>query len=910
MMADNWHTYTVSKLLDTLKTSLDGLTNEEAKKRIEKYGYNEIIEKKRFVFLNLFVKQFHSPIIFVLIVSMLISFSIGKLLDGTIIFILLLFNALLGAFQEYRAEKALQALKKIVALEATVLRKDTKEQKPVLTRVKVRDIVPGDILILEAGDKVPADARIIESYNLEVDESMLTGESKPVGKTNVVLDEHTPVSDRVNMVFAGSIVTRGKGKAIVVGTGYNTEFGQIALLLEKTKRSEIPIQKRLTDLGIKIGYLAALAGLFILFISLSRGFDFTGSFLFVLAMLVSAIPEGLPIAITIALAVGVHRMAKRNALIRNLQAIDSLGCTTVICSDKTGTLTTNRMVVRRILLGSDKIFDVEGIDFSPVGDFKLHGRKIQPSDFKTLIRLLECSALCSDAKLEKKVLNGKDSWEIVGDPTEGALVVAAAKAGIQKIELEKKYKRLDEIPFTSDEKYMVTFHSIPGSKDVLVCLKGAPEKVLEFCSFMENNGVAQKLTKNIHDLLLEYNHQFAQDSLRVIAVAYRKIKRKDISKFKQNIKREKGFIYPGLLGIFDPPRPEAKQAVEFCKKAGIRVIMTTGDHKKTAESIAKELKILEKDSLILTGKELDELSDEELDKIIDRVAVFARVSSYHKYRIVASLKRRKYTVAVTGDGINDAPSLKLADVGIAMGSGTDVAKEASDVILNDDNFNTIVNAIEEGKVIFENLRKVVKYLLSTNSGEILTISCALLFFPFLPMLFTPVQILWINFVTDGLLDKFLAMEPKESGYKRESLLRKINNKLMDADMLFNIIYVSAFMAIGTLFVFLLAWNQGDYSKAQTMGFVTLALFQVFNAMNCRSSEKSLFELGLTSNKYLFISATCSILLIFLSTILVPFQIALNTVPLSISEWLLIFFLASSVLTVDELRKYLMRKIKT
>ncbi len=903
-----WHALPIEEVFKKLETNARGLTTAEAEKRLNKYGPNELGEEKRITKLALLVHQLKNPLVGVLSVAALISFLVGKLTDTIVVAVVIAFNTSIGFFQEYKAEAALQALKSMAAPEAEVIRNCPEKGTCIEMRVKAREIVPGDIILLDAGDKVPADARIFEAINLEIDESMLTGESTPVRKTIEPLDKELSVADRKNMAFSGTIVTQGRGKAVVVATGMKTEIGKIASLIKETEKATTPIQKRTIDLSKKLGLLAILASVTVLAISLLRGFEFFEGFLFVLAMAVSAIPEGLPVVITITLAIGVHRMAKRNAVIRNLQAVDTLGSATVICTDKTGTLTTNQMTVKKIFV-NNKMINVTGVGFAPEGSFQFNGKDIDVKEDAALGLLLQVGILCNNARLREHKLDGESRWEIYGDPTEGSIVVAAAKAGFQKDDLDEKYPRVDEVPFDPEKRYMFTFHKTPEG-NLLVCMKGAAETVLEFCSTVLEDSQIRRLTPEKREEILEISVGMAGEALRVLAVAYQTIEIDNLEAFKEGIKQKHvKMVFIGVFGMIDPPRPEAKQAVELCKKAGIKVIMATGDHKLTAEAIAKEIGILEPGFRVLTGSEMDHLSDDELDAIIEKTSVFARVSPTHKYRIVESLRRRGHIVAMTGDGVNDAPALKAAEIGIAMGiTGTDVTKETADMVLTDDNFASIVNAVEEGRVVFENIRKVVKYLISTNTGEIITILGALLFLPGVPLIFTPVQILWVNLVTDGLLDKFLAMEPKEEDIMKQPP-RKPEEKIINRDIALNVVYVSLFMAVGTLWIFNTAWTYGDLQKAQTLGFTTMAMFQVFNAINCRSGTTSVFKLGLATNKYLLIGIVTSVSLQVSATFLHPLQIALGTVAPSFWEWATIFIVSSSVLFADEIRKFMMGRIK-
>lgn len=902
-----WHALSVEEVFNFLKTSVHGLTTVEAEKRLKEYGPNELEEERRFRKLALLFDQVKSPLVGVLFVAAFISLLVGKLVDAFVVVVVIALNTAVGFFQGYKAEAALQALKSLASPEAEVIRDCPEKGTCIEMRVKAREIVPGDIILLDAGDKVPADARIFEAINLEIDESMLTGESTPVRKTTEPLDKNLPVADRKNMAFSGTIVTQGRGKAVVVATGMKTEIGKIAKLIKETEKAETPFQKRTSDLSKKLGLFALIAGSLVLMVSLIRGFEFYQTFLFTLAVIVSAIPEGLPAVMTITLAVGVNRIAKRNAIIRKLQAVDTLGSATVIVTDKTGTLTTNQLTVQKIFVNG-KMVKVTGVGFAPEGSFEINGVPIDPKKDNTLSLLLEIAALCNDARLRQHKTDGY-RWEIYGDPTEGALVVASEKAGFNKEELEAQLPRVDEIPFDAKERYMVTFHKSPEN-NLRVYVKGAPETILEMCSDILVDGKIKKLSPKEREELLKVSTEMSSEALRVLAMAYKIIEPDNLEAFKENIRHKRAkLVFVGITGMIDPPRPEAKQSVQLCKRAGIKVVMATGDHKLTAEAIAREIGILEPSSKILTGTELDNMDDDDLDSVIEQTSVFARVSPSHKYRIVESLRRKGHIVAMTGDGVNDAPALKAAEIGVAMGiTGTDVAKENADMVLTDDNFASIVNAVEEGRVVFENIRKVAKYLIATNTGEIITILTALIFFPHLPLIFTPIQILWVNLITDGMLVTPLAMEPKEEDVMDQPP-RKPNEKIINRDIIMNTIYVGIFMMIGTLYVFMKEWNGGDVIRAQTLGFTTMAMFQVFNALNCRSRRKSVFKIGFFTNKYLFAAIAASVTLQVLATLLPPLKVALGTTSISAWDWLTIIIVSSSVFFADELRKLVRKMVK-
>ncbi|MEM2902167.1 MAG: HAD-IC family P-type ATPase [Candidatus Bathyarchaeia archaeon] len=903
-----WHARNILEIFRELETNEKGLTSAEAEKRLQKYGPNELEEEKPITKLALLAAQLRSPLIAVLVIAASISLLLGKMIDMIVVVAVIVFNTSIGFFQEYKAEAALRALKSMAAPEAEVIRDCPEEGACIEMRIKTREIVPGDIILLDSGDKIPADARILEAVNLEIDESMLTGESTPVRKVAETLAEDLPVAERINMAFAGTIVTRGRGKAVVVETGMETEMGKIAKLIKETEKAEIPIKRRITDLTKKLGLLALFASSLTLALGLLRGFEFYEVFLFALASAVSAIPEGLPAVMTITLAVGVNRMAKRNAIIRKLQAVDTLGSATVICTDKTGTLTTNQMTVKKILV-NNRMVEVTGAGFTPVGQFIVEGNPVDALKDESLRQFLAAATLCTDARLRRREVKEGYRWEIAGDPTEGALVVAAEKARLHKDELEEKLPRIDEIPFDPKQRYMATFH-IGESKKLKAYVKGAPETIIRMCHKILEDGKIENLVQREKEKILTISTQMASEGLRVLAIAFQEIEKDKLVNFKAGMQTHRAkLVFVGLAGITDPPRPEAKSAVQLCKRAGIKVVMITGDHKLTAEAIAKEIGIYKIGSQILTGSDIDNFSDDQLDAVVDETSVFARMSPTHKHRVVESFRRRGHIVAVTGDGVNDAPALKAAEIGIAMGvSGTDVTKETADMVLADDNFASIVNAVEEGRVMFENVRKVVKYLITTNVGEILTLLTALTLLSNAPLIFTPVQILWVNLVTDGLLDVTLALEPKEEDVMDQPP-RKAEEKVINRDIMLSTIYVAAIMATGTLWVFIKEWNGGSIVRAQTLGFTTMAMFQVYNSLNCRSRNKSIFKLGLFTNKYLLGAIAASVMLQISATIFPFFQTALGTIRLSVGDWLTIATVSSLVFVGDELRKFVRSRIK-
>ncbi len=903
-----WHALEIQEVFERLETSKKGLTNEEAERRLAEYGTNKIQEEEEISKAALLINQLRNPLIGVLVVAALVSLAAGKSIDALVITIIIGVNSVIGFSQEYKAETAIQSLKSMAAPKAEVIRECRDDGKCIQISINSKELVPGDLVLLNKGDKVPADIRLYDSMNLETDESLLTGESTPVEKGVGVIEEDLSIADRKNMVFSGTLVTHGRAKGIVVSTGMETEMGRIAELVRETDESETPIQKRINSLSRYLGVLVILVAGLTLLIGILRLLNFNDILAYSLASAVSSIPEGLPAVTTVALTIGVRRMAKRNAIIRKLRAVDTLGSASAICADKTGTLTTNQMTVRKIL-SDNRIVGVTGVGYTREGHFEVGNEPIDHGENRALTLLLKIATLCNDARLSQEESNERNRFTIQGEPTEGALLIAARKAGLEKHELENDYPRVDEIPFTSKYRYMATFHESSG-ESIRAFVKGGPEDVLRMCSHFFEDGKVQELTPEKRRRIREENTQMASEALRVLAFAHQTTERESVEDFKERIQYgNPELIFVGLVGMIDPPRPMAKDAVKQCKDAGIKVIMATGDHHLTAEAIAREVGILEHGSKVITGSELDKMSEEELDAVVDETSVFARVSPGSKYRIVESLERRGHIVAMTGDGVNDAPALKAAEIGIAMGiTGTDVTRETADMVLTDDNFASIVSAVEEGRVVFKNIQKVVKYLLSTNIGEDLIILVALILLPATPLILAPIQILWVNLVTDGILDVTLAMEPKEDDVMKEPP-RDPTTNIVNGEILLNILYASVFMVIGTLWVFAEGYATGGLIRAQTLGFTTLAMFQVFNSLNCRSRTKSFFSLGLLTNKYLYIAIMTSVLLLVLTTILPFFQAVLGTTALSMWDWMVIISVSSSIFFADEIRKFVQEQMK-
>ena len=752
-ISENWHSMKVSEVLRKLNTSPGGLSHKEVEERLRKYGYNELERAEKESPLKIFLRQFTDVLIIILLIATAISFIVEEVLDATLILVIVFASALLGFTQEYKAEKALEALKKMLSPMATVLREGKMEE------VATKEIVPGDILILKEGDRIAADARLIEVINLKVNEAPLTGESIPVEKKVEPLPSEASLPERRNMVYSGTEVTYGKGKAVVVATGMNTEFGKIAKEVAAVVKEETPLEKRTKEIGKWLGILSLGVCLAVVLVSLLRAFIIQGvitakfaldMILFGIALAVAAVPEALPAVVTGSLAIGMYRMAKRNALVRKMSAVETLGCTTVICSDKTGTLTKGEMTVREIYLAR-KTIEVTGVGYEPKGEFKTKDKKELFNNEAFKLFMKGC-ILCNDSELIQE--NG--TWKIRGDPTEAALVVVAEKAGYKTHEVRKQHPRIGEIPFSSERKRMTTVHVFP-SKEKVVFMKGAPELVLERCAFIQDSKGVRKLTEKDRKEILKKNAEMAEKALRVLAVAYKK--EQEIKSFDEK-SLEKELIFLGLAGMIDPPREEAIEAIKVCKRVGIKPVMITGDHMLTALAIAKEMGIYHEGDVALTGEDLEKMSQEDLERIVEKVTVYARVSPIHKLKIVEAWKKKGHVVAMTGDGVNDAPALKRADIGVAMGiTGTEVSKEASDLVLADDNFATIVKAIELGRWIYDNIKKYLAYLLRANLIEIIVLSVTVLIGYPLPLL--PVQILYINLVTDGFPAIALGVSPPD-----------------------------------------------------------------------------------------------------------------------------------------------------
>ncbi len=901
-----WFVLPQEKVLEDFKVDPSlGLSSKEAEKRLQKKGQNVLQEEKRTSPLKMFLDQFKDFMVLVLLGATLISFLLHEYSDAITIIIIVILNACLGFFQEFKAEKSLDALKELTAPAAKVLRGGE------VIEVSAREVVPGDVLYLETGDRIPADLRLLEAVNLAVDESALTGESEVVSKkTSPLVGGNLTLGDLTNMAFMGSVAARGRGTGVVVATGMQTEMGKIAHMIQHTGVENTPLQDRLAQLGKLLVTVCLVVCAAVVVLGILRGEPTYKMFLAGVSLAVAAIPEGLPAVVTIALALGVQRMIKRKAIVRQLPSVETLGCATVICSDKTGTLTQNKMTVRQIYTGSN-FYGVEGEGYDPKGKFYLNRKEIRPLQDKNINLALTICALSSNTRLVRDDItikpkwrgkNKKAGWNIKGDPTEGALMVAAFKAGIWKQELEKKLQRVGEFSFDSKRKRMTVIYE-DFHKKRRAYTKGAPDVILGLCTHYYENGRILKLTPTVKEEILKNNSLMASQALRNLAVAFKELPPGD----KQDQEGvEQGLVFVGIIGMIDPPRPEVLPAIQKCGKAGIKTVMITGDHQNTAVAIAKNLNLMPSRGKVLTGAQLNRMKDKQLEKIVDDVYVYARVSPEHKLRIIQALKNKGHVVAMTGDGINDAPAVKEADIGIAMGiSGTDVTKESASLVLADDNFATIVNAVEEGRSIYDNIRKFIRFLLSCNIGEIFTMFFALLVG--LPLPLRPIQILWVNLVTDGLPAMALGIEPPEKGIMRRAPRAK-EEGVFSRGLWFKILSRGSLIGFLTLTAFTVGLTDtGDLERARTIGFSTLIVLQLFHVFDCRSEQTPFWKLSLRSNLYLIVAVASSFVMLLAVLYWSWLQEIFSTVALNAEEWLLIIVL-SVVPSVGIIIKNFFKKI--
>ena len=954
-----WHALSADDVLDHLKVHDEGLTTAEVEKRLAHYGPNQLNEAPRPSFLVILWAQLNSFVVILLIIASVISALLGDYVEAAAIMAIVVLNAALGIVQEQRAEQALAALKKLAAPDAQVIRDGAR------TSVPSYNLVPGDIVFLEAGNFIPADLRLLEAINLRVEEASLTGESLPVQKNAVtVLEKNVPLGDRKNTAFMGTVVNYGRGRGVVTSTGMHTQLGLIATMLQNVETEETPLQRRLDQLGksLSIGSLILVAVVFIVaFINYTDinglfsapleylkefAAEITEVFIIAISLAIAAVPEGLPAVVTISLALGMREMVQRHALIRKLSSVETLGSATIICSDKTGTLTQNEMTVTRVW-ADDQFVQVTGTGYAPNGEFQVDGKKVEVAKYPAILSTLWLGLLNNDSTIESTGEHeSSKTYRIVGDPTEGALLVAAAKAGAIHIDIDEAYPRENEVPFDSERKRMITIHDVrdPKPQDIspfkdeklkdwdVIAVKGAPDIVLELCTkYQGMDDKSREMTKEAKERILAANDSMTKDALRVLGFAYRLDK--NVPDNPEDLKAdelEKDLVFVGLLGMIDPPRTEVKPALERARHAGIRTVMITGDFPNTAKAIAESIGLLRPGKKVMTGAELDKIDDTELKNIIKDTDVFARVSPEHKMRIVDALQANDEIVAMTGDGVNDAPAIKRADIGISMGiTGTDVAKETADMVLTDDNYASIVSAVEQGRIIYSNIRKFVFFLLSSNVAEIMIIFLATL--AGLPAPLTAIQLLWLNLITDGAPALALAMEKGDPDIMDQKPRAK-NEPIVNRSMGIGII-VQTFAQTGAVlcaFILGLAWHLGagatipyganmlsfvlnydwrgvDVQTAETMAFVTLSLAELFRAYTVRSERASIFQIGIFSNKYMQYAVGISIALLLI-VCAVPFlQPIFNTHFLSGREWGLVLGLALMPAVAEEITKFFLRR---
>jgi len=926
-MADDWHSLPADAVLKRLDASPLGLDSQEAARRLARFGANELVQTARVNPLRILLSQFVDVLVIVLIIAAIISAALGllqgenaDLYDAVLIIVIVVMNAILGFVQEYRAERSLEALKNLAAPKAHILREGG------IVAVPSRELVPGDVTVLAAGDRIPADARLLEVASLRVNEASLTGESLPVSKAVDALSRDSFLGDRKNMVFMGTSVDGGRAKAVIVETGMATQLGKIAGLVQQETKEETPLQKQLDRLGRQIGVAVLIAAGLIFLIGVLRDPGHIELlFLTAVGLSVAAIPEGLPAIVTISLALGLQRMIRRGALIRKLPAVEALGAASVICSDKTGTLTKGEMNVRVLVAGPVE-FSVIGEGFDPSGVVRTDGQVADPATHPGLQALLECGVLCNDAVLRREGTR----WVVEGDPTEGALLVAARRARADSEAIRAKWPRIAEIAFTSERKKMSTLHAQLSEPDLRAVLslqeaerprrleglpavlhvKGAPERILASCSHHLVDGERRPLSEFDRSQYQFRNQEMATRALRVIGFAVREF-HGEVPPLKEDA-LEADLTFLGLAGMMDAPRSDAIEAIRRCKNARIRVVMITGDHRLTAMAVAREMGILGGGDLALTGEELEKMSDQDLVRQVERIRVYARVAPEHKMRIVDAWKKAGHIVAMTGDGVNDAPALKRSNLGVAMGiTGTDVAKESADMVLTDDNFASIVAAVEEGRGIYENIRKFVAFLLSANAGEVLIMFIATLAIAdpkFLPF-FAPVQLLWINLVTDGLPALALGVDP----YPTDIMDRPPRNPregVLSRDILFLIFVVSAILTVGTLGVFFLELQEGaDAVRARTVAFTTIVFFELFLVFSMRSPRQTVWQIGLFTNTKLILAVLASMAL-QVAVIYTPFlHDVFETEALSPLDWLETVLISFTAYAFVEVLKVVRHRMK-
>lgn len=883
---NEFYNLSINETIKSLKSSEKGLSKKEAEDRLKTKGYNELVSIKGASALTIFLNQFSNWLMILLIIAGALSFFVGDIKESIAILVIIFLNTLLGFIQEYNADKAIKALEKIAAPTARVIR----DGQHLI--IPARELVPGDLIELESGDIVPADVRLIEVSDLQIEESSLTGESVPSIKQTHMSKQVKSIVDQENMAFCGTIVTYGKGLGIVTATGMDTELGKIAVSIQSTEESKTPLQTKFEKLSLQIGIICIALVVLVGGLGLYQGIHITDILLISLTLIVSTVPNSLPLVVTIGLTMGSQKLAKQNMLIKRLPAAESLGAATMICTDKTGTLTKNQMTVTKIYF-NEKKYDISGIGYAPTGEFYLDGKKTDPKESEMLIR---ASYLCNNAKLS----TSGSSYEIIGDPTEGALIVLGAKSKLTKMYSDKHFHKIKELPFDSDRKRMSMIFNNTATKTKEAYVKGAPDVMIDLCTHIYHEGKIRKLTDEDREKIVSINNSLAEDALRVLALAYKNV---DKEKEYSIESVESNLVFLGLTGMIDPPREEAKLAIEKCHDAGIMVMMITGDHPITAKAVAEKIGLYNKGDIVLTGDEIDRLKDEELEKRIGKVRIIARALPIQKSRIVSILQKQGHIVAMTGDGVNDAPALKKADIGIAMGiTGTDVAKSVAKATLIDDNFATIVKAIETGRNIYDSLIRSAKFFLSCNSGEIFSVIIALMLnFP-VPLI--PLQLLMMNMLTDNLPALGLGFESAEEGVMKRKP-RNPKEAPLSRRNLISIAFFGIIMGIGTIFLFSL---YDDLLKARTVAFTTLVMFQMFAVISSRTLMPSIKHFNLFSNPYLFGSIILALGIHVAVVYYAPLQAVFETVALTQNDWIRIISISSLGFSLMEASKFFTGKI--
>lgn len=882
----NWYQLDIDKVCHKLKSSEAGLTEDEATKRLNLYGPNVLTQEEKVSRFKVLLHQFTSPLIYILLIAAVVTFFLEEYIDTGVIVAVVVLNAVIGYFQEFRAEESIRALKKMIVPRARVLR-DGKEME-----VNSKVLVPGDIVFLSSGGKIPADLRLLKTIEVKTDEALLTGESLPVEKSiNSIPEKDLTPGDQKNMAFMGTVVVSGRARGVVVETGADTVLGQIAEEVREVQAFRTPLQEKLDRFARLIGIIVVAFSIAMMVIGALMGEKLSEMFMVAVATAVSAIPEGLPIAVTIAMSIGVARMARRNSIIRKLPAVETLGSTTVIGSDKTGTLTKNEMTVT-LLYDGEHVYEMTGSGYEPEGEILLDKMPLGGDQLKKVQQMLRVGLLCNESRLYEE----EGRFKVDGDPTEGALIVAALKGSLNLEEEKEKHPVIALLPFESDRGYMATLHNVEGKK--IVFIKGSLDRMLDICTECMIDDIPRR------NAWIEKAEAFARKGLRVLGMAWKEVPPETEEVTHQDI--ESDLTFAGIQGMIDPERPEVLMAIRGCKEAGIRTVMITGDHAITAHAIGEKLGIIDGNSTVLTGKEIARMSEEELFEKVQTISIYARVSPQHKLMIVQQLVKHGEVVSVTGDGVNDAPALKAAHIGVAMGKeGTDVAKEASDMILTDDNFASIFGAVEEGRIVYDNIKKVTLFLVSCGFGELITILVTILMG--LPLPYIPAQILWLNLVTNGFQDVALAFEPGEEGILKRKP-RPIKEGILSTLMVQRTLLMGTILAIGTLYIFIERLNAGvSVEGARTAALTTMVFFQFFQAYNCRSETQSIFKMGLRSNPFLLFSIMAA-LFAQLAVIYVPaLQWIFRTEAISMTGWIDIIAVSLSIVIAVEIDKWMRRK---